>query len=297
MYTIEQRTKFLHDTIAAQRRFLAQQRSEAIKNKPPSRNQLRNQMMTYLKHVGGKKHSDLKTKSFEEIQVLYEKIKRSDDSFIAIGSAKDEKDEKNVKGEIKEEEGTRKRKLGTRKKMKSKKRKFTSKDDEELRLCLTIVFDEDKEVDYEILNKKYPIIEWRSEYLATKPQYDETEELEDFYLNVVTRSNRQRRYFSTLMIVLSILDRDDICAIYQLVMNRKLHSSSGVHIIMTDEGLVIHMLVENKYPLKKEVLSQLLELKLETEEDSTMALELIRFVKKQIAELEHKDSDGDEKDL
>ncbi|GJS62956.1 hypothetical protein Tco_0677520 [Tanacetum coccineum] len=44
------------------------------------------------------------------------------------------------------------------------------------------------------------------------------------------------------------------------------------------------MLVENKYPLKKEVLSQLLKLKLETEEDSTMALELIRFVKKQIAE-------------
>ncbi|GKC65699.1 hypothetical protein Tco_1098297 [Tanacetum coccineum] len=32
-----------------------------------------------------------------------------------------------IKGEIKEEEGTRKRKLGIRKKMKSKKRKFTSK--------------------------------------------------------------------------------------------------------------------------------------------------------------------------
>ncbi|GKG48775.1 hypothetical protein Tco_0512922, partial [Tanacetum coccineum] len=56
---------------------------------------------------------------------------------------------------------TRKRKLGIRKKMKSKKIKFTSKDDEELRLSLTIVFDEDKEVDYEILDKKYPIIEWR----------------------------------------------------------------------------------------------------------------------------------------
>ncbi|GKD01909.1 hypothetical protein Tco_1172183, partial [Tanacetum coccineum] len=155
MYTIEQRTKFLHDTIAAQRRFLAQQRFEAIRNKSPSRNQLRNQMMTYLKHVGGKKHSNLKTKSFDEIQVLYEKIKRSDDSFIAIGSAKDEKVIKemneqvaddSIKGEIKEEEGTRKRKLGIRKKMKSKKRKFTSKDDEELRLCLTIVSDEDKEV-------------------------------------------------------------------------------------------------------------------------------------------------------
>ncbi|GJY40800.1 hypothetical protein Tco_0428070 [Tanacetum coccineum] len=54
-FTIEQRAKFLHDTIAAQRRFLAQQRSEAIRNKPPLRNQLRKQMMTYLKHVGDEK--------------------------------------------------------------------------------------------------------------------------------------------------------------------------------------------------------------------------------------------------
>ncbi|GKF29316.1 hypothetical protein Tco_0095658, partial [Tanacetum coccineum] len=30
-------------------------------------------MMTYLKHVGGKKHADLKNKNFEEIQVLYKK--------------------------------------------------------------------------------------------------------------------------------------------------------------------------------------------------------------------------------
>ncbi|GKD22011.1 hypothetical protein Tco_1223714, partial [Tanacetum coccineum] len=134
---------------------------------------------------------------------LYEKIKRFDDSFIAIGSAKDEKvikemneqaadaskkrvkKDDSVKVEIKEEEETRKRKLGKRKKMKSKKRKFTSKDDEEIRLCLTIALDEDKEVDYEILDKKYPIIEWRSEYLTTKPQHDETEEIEDVYLNVV----------------------------------------------------------------------------------------------------------------
>ncbi|GJT30939.1 hypothetical protein Tco_0911214 [Tanacetum coccineum] len=189
-----------------------------------------------------------------------EEVKKSDDSFIAIGSVEDEKvikemneqvadaskkrvkKDDSIKGEIKEEEGTRKRKL-----------------------------------------------EWRSEYFTTKPQYDETEEIEDVYLNVVIRSNRQRRYFSTLMAVLSILDRDDICAIYQLIVSWKLHSSSGIHTIKTDEGIVIHMLVENKYPLKKEVLSQLLKLKLEIEEDSTMALELIRFVKKQIAELEPED--------
>ncbi|GJX75795.1 hypothetical protein Tco_0322606 [Tanacetum coccineum] len=51
-FTIKERAKFPHDTIAAQRKFLAQQRSEAIRNRPPTKNQLRNQMMTYLKHVG-----------------------------------------------------------------------------------------------------------------------------------------------------------------------------------------------------------------------------------------------------
>ncbi|GJW81876.1 hypothetical protein Tco_0145851 [Tanacetum coccineum] len=50
-FTIEERAKFLHDTIAAQRKFLAQQRSEAIRNRPPTKNQLRNQMMTFLKHM------------------------------------------------------------------------------------------------------------------------------------------------------------------------------------------------------------------------------------------------------
>ncbi|GKC95479.1 hypothetical protein Tco_1160921 [Tanacetum coccineum] len=46
------------------------------------------------------------------------------------------------------------------------------------------------------------------------------------------------------------------------------------------------MLIEKKYHLRKEVLMQMLKLKLESEEDSTMALELIKFVKKILAELE-----------
>ncbi|GJU84149.1 hypothetical protein Tco_1291695 [Tanacetum coccineum] len=69
-FTVEERAKFLHDTIAAQRRFLANKDQFAIRNRPPTRTQLRNQMMTYLKHVGNKKHSDLKNKTFEEIQAL-----------------------------------------------------------------------------------------------------------------------------------------------------------------------------------------------------------------------------------
>ncbi|GJT70871.1 hypothetical protein Tco_1030157 [Tanacetum coccineum] len=345
-FTIEERAKFLHDTIAAQRKFLARQRSEAIRNRPPTKNQLRNQMMTYLKHVGNFKHSELKSKKFEDIQAMYEKIKRSDEDFIAIGSVEDDRlikrmnkkdsskgeeikkeSKEEVKEEDKVEENTRKRKHTTRKKMKSRKRRFkqdTSQDDpsdiekenDELRLCLTIATDEDKEVDYEVLDKKYPIIDWKTENLGSKPQFDESKRSEEINMNVVTRSNGQKRYFSTLIRVLSVFDREDLDAIYKLVMDIyqdkipegfdkvlwgdlivmfnpdeqdefwnsqhewkvvswKLHSSSGVHTLMTDEGLVIHMLIEKKYPLKKEILMQMLKLKLESEEDSTMALELI----------------------
>ncbi|GKF73492.1 hypothetical protein Tco_0219824, partial [Tanacetum coccineum] len=135
-------------------------------------------MMTYLKHVGNFKHAELKIKKFKEVQALYEKIKRSDEDFISIGSAKDERlikrmNEKGVdssKSEVlkeeskeevheesKEEESiTRKRKLGTRKKMKSRKRRYiqntfedeSDKENDELRLHLTIAPDEEKEVDY-----------------------------------------------------------------------------------------------------------------------------------------------------
>ncbi|GJX40205.1 hypothetical protein Tco_0255195 [Tanacetum coccineum] len=55
--------------------------------------------------------------------------------------------------------------------------------------------------------------------------------------------------------------------------------------------LVFHMLVESKYPLTKEVLSQMLELKLETEEESSMALELIKFVRIQLEEFEDSNDD------
>ncbi|GKA45918.1 hypothetical protein Tco_0738714 [Tanacetum coccineum] len=76
---------------------LQEQRSEASKKQTPTKNQLRNQMMTYLKHVGNFKHSELKSKKFEDIQVMYEKIKRSDEDFIAIGSVEDDKEHKKNK--------------------------------------------------------------------------------------------------------------------------------------------------------------------------------------------------------
>ncbi|GJX00823.1 hypothetical protein Tco_0184736 [Tanacetum coccineum] len=249
--------------------------------------------ISHLVNNANYRPNQLNKKTFKEIQALYIKEQERDANFVPIGSERDEKmiDKMNKKAAGMDEEEVPEEPDNTKVKVKQE-------ENDELRLYLTIISDEDKEVDYEILDKKYPIIEWKYEYHGIKPQFDETKDLEEININVVIRSNGQRRYFSTLIRVLSIFDREDLCTVYKLVMNiYQDETPEGVHTLMTDARLVIHMLVEKKYPLRKKVLLQMLELKLESEEDNTMALELIRFVKKLIAELEPENFDGDRKDL
>ncbi|GJW17574.1 putative ribonuclease H-like domain-containing protein [Tanacetum coccineum] len=113
-YTIEERAKFLAETIAAQRKFRAAQRSAKIRSRTPTKSQIRNLMMTYLKNMGGYKHSQLKAKSFEEIKGIRLKLKAT----------------------------------------KKTKRQKTDFDLEQLKAFLMIVPDEEGIIDYEVLEKR-----------------------------------------------------------------------------------------------------------------------------------------------
>ncbi|GJW20575.1 hypothetical protein Tco_0031197 [Tanacetum coccineum] len=177
-FTVEERAKFLYDTIAAQRRFLAQQRAAAIRSRPPTRTQLRNQMITYLKHVGRKKHADLKNKNFEEIQVLYKKIKEM------IKETKDPKKKRVVNETPREEDtakvpteqeiteqGTKKRKSG-HVKMIARKRSRPQPDDDsddEHRKCLRIVTF-DSTLDSEIMETKSFVSKLHKQYSEITPE-------------------------------------------------------------------------------------------------------------------------------
>ncbi|GKD95850.1 hypothetical protein Tco_1379747 [Tanacetum coccineum] len=215
-FTIEERAEFLHDTIAAQRKFLAQQRSEAIRNRPPTKNQLRNQMMTYLKHIDQRMNGERSLIPLKSDSIQGRKVKK--------------------KFRRKLRDGGKKRSNG-----------------------------------FEITDRKYPIKEWKTECLGTKPQTDQAEDFEEINQNVVIRKYGQR---GDLMVMFNSDDENKFwnSQLDWIIVSWKLHSSSGVHTLVTETGLVIHMLVEKKYPLRKEVLVQMLKLKLESEEDSTMAL-------------------------
>ncbi|GJW01512.1 hypothetical protein Tco_1556763, partial [Tanacetum coccineum] len=70
---IEERSKLFVEILNERKKHFARLRAEEQRRKPPTKTQKRNLMSTYLKNMTGYKHTQLKNKSFEEIQMLFEK--------------------------------------------------------------------------------------------------------------------------------------------------------------------------------------------------------------------------------
>ncbi|GJR36280.1 hypothetical protein Tco_1211964, partial [Tanacetum coccineum] len=68
---------------------------------------------------------------------------------------------------------------------------------------------------------------------------------------------------------------------YNLISWR-LFDSCGIHILLMDNGIAIHMMIEKKYPLTQEMLSKMLSRKLEVDHENEMIFELLRFIRSQI---------------
>nr|GEZ11219.1 hypothetical protein [Tanacetum cinerariifolium] len=82
--------------------------------------------------------------------------------------------------------------------------------------------------------------------------------------------------------MLEVLDRQDVLDLHKIIMERFLDNYPEV---MLDESLVsINMFVKKRYPLIKEILEKTLSWRLEVETKSTLALDLIKFIKLQIEE-------------
>ncbi|GJR00362.1 hypothetical protein Tco_0523346 [Tanacetum coccineum] len=73
------------------------------------------------------------------------------------------------------------------------------------------------------------------------------------------------------------------------IQSWKLYSYSGVHVLETVDGLVLHMFVDKKYPLSVNLIERMLDHQLEICHDTvgnelTTAVQLIAFLKKQISD-------------
>ncbi|GKA12307.1 hypothetical protein Tco_0691853 [Tanacetum coccineum] len=155
-------------------------------------------MSNYLKHQGSWTSAQLKKLFDEDIKAKYERLVRSIANFVPMGA---EERVKRLGPELqydtsKKQKTTKvkKRKLGQSMARKRKLGQSTAKEDEEyekekeeLSMFLIIAFDEHKEVDYEILDQRSPIIAWNSEYYGPKPLHDEVELVIDTYQDEIPK--------------------------------------------------------------------------------------------------------------
>ncbi|GKD99086.1 hypothetical protein Tco_1382983 [Tanacetum coccineum] len=80
--TIEERSKMFVEHMDKRKKHFARLRAEERRRKPPTKAQKRNTMSTYLKNMAGYKHNQLKTKSFEDIQMLFDKAMTRVNTFV-----------------------------------------------------------------------------------------------------------------------------------------------------------------------------------------------------------------------
>ncbi|GJZ96089.1 hypothetical protein Tco_0668423 [Tanacetum coccineum] len=115
---------------------------------------------------------------------------------------------------------------------------------EELRACLDIDQGDDMAIDVESLATKYPIVD-------------------------------QKTHILTENMIQDVID-------LHILVKERLFDSCGVHVLLMDNGIAIHMMIEKKYPLTQEMLSRMLNRRLEVDHESEMAFELLRFTRSQL---------------
>ncbi|GJU30288.1 hypothetical protein Tco_1173877 [Tanacetum coccineum] len=149
----------LVEMIAERKKFFVAQRAVDQRSKPPTKAQIRNRMCTYLKNMDGYKHNQLKGRSYEEIQKLFDKAYKQVNSFVPINSEV-------VKGSETRTEGSSKRgdelESDKSKKQKIDKHVEAKKDDdqeeEEMKKHMEIVKDDEVAIDSIPIATKPPMI-------------------------------------------------------------------------------------------------------------------------------------------
>ncbi|GJR33844.1 putative reverse transcriptase domain-containing protein [Tanacetum coccineum] len=246
-------TKQLQEEIDIARQ--EQEKYHAQQNRSFSKDKVRKNMCMYLKNRGGYKERHLK-----------EVMKRSGFDFQKPPTKRQKVGE--VLGSVEEQYAGKEKEVS----------------EEELKKLLVIVPVE--EVYIKALQVKYPIIDWE---VFTEESRNDLEKLWDLVKKKFSSTEPTVDKEKVLWVELKRLfepDDDDTLWKLQRYMHDplkwKLYDTCGVHHVSTKRGHDIFMLVEKDYPLTRALMTVMLANKLQVDESSKMANELLRKIFYQI---------------
>ncbi|GKC99968.1 hypothetical protein Tco_1170243 [Tanacetum coccineum] len=168
--------------------------------------------------------------------------------------------------EVVKEPAAKRKKSIPRKTTRKRQKLEEDTEKDELKRFLDIVPREEAPIEIESLSTKFPIVDWKTVVLT-----------ETFMYYQVFRGDGSSKNYKH--------DEDDEIWRDQHEYNLlswRLCDFCGIHILLMDNGLAIHMLTEKKYPLSQEMLSKMLSRRLEVDHESSQAFELLRFIRAQV---------------
>ncbi|GKA24115.1 hypothetical protein Tco_0710148 [Tanacetum coccineum] len=209
----------------------------------------------------------------ETIVKLYKKEQQWINDFVPMSDDSRKKDDSSSK----QAESSKKRPKAEHDEESVKKQKLQDDaEKEDLRACLDIVQADDIAIDVESLATKYPIVDWKTHILTENMMYYQ-----------IIRAYGSSNNYKIFCEMLDEFDRQDVMDLHRLedevwrnqqgynLISWRLFDSCGVHVLLMDNGIAIHMTIEKKYPLTQEMLSRMLYRRLEVDHESEMAFELL----------------------
>ncbi|GJY70320.1 retrovirus-related pol polyprotein from transposon TNT 1-94 [Tanacetum coccineum] len=290
----------LLELVNQRKKFFAQQRAKAKRNKPMNPAQQKEYMSNYIKNQeGGHSIKKLKSLSFEQVKEIFETTMRKVQSFVPIGSELEVQKLKRAGQEVLEEPVKRQKigeASGSGQGSAKKEKKLL---EEELQKLLVIVPVE--EVYVEALKVKYLIIDWEVYSKDTRR-----------YWKIIKVGNHTEAY-QIFVEMLKKFDRDDLVKLWDLVKERfstteptsdkekelwvelkrlfdpnnddtlwklqrymhnslvwRLYDTCGVHHVSSVRGHEIFMVDEKEYPLTRGLMTVMLANKLQVDQYSEM---------------------------
>ncbi|GJT79183.1 hypothetical protein Tco_1053525 [Tanacetum coccineum] len=225
--TDEEKGKLFMELIEKRRKHFAALRAQEKRNRPPTKAQKRTQMSTCLKHMGGYTYKQLKGKSFDEIQKLFDKDMKRVNTFVAMGSEVQESNEKKVEGSKVKATGSRKKMLGRKRAGKEQQQESSKKqrmeEDKESDEVEEVEEDDEAELKKHLVIKKDEDIAIDAIPLATKPpviiDYKLHKEGMMVHYQLIRADGSSKRY-SSMIRMLQDIDKEDLLTLWKLVKTK-----------------------------------------------------------------------------
>ncbi|GJS13306.1 putative ribonuclease H-like domain-containing protein [Tanacetum coccineum] len=206
--SIEEKSRLFVELMNKRKKHFARLREEEQRRKPPTKAQKRNTMSTYLKNMAGYKHNQLKTKSFEDIQMLFDKEMKRVITFVDMDTELVKCSETRTKGSSKrvgdelESDNSKKQKLDEHIEAKID----DDQEEAEMKKHMDIVQDDEVAIDAIPLATKPPIIvEWKI-----------IKEGKMGYFQLI-RANKSSKRYSSMIQMLQNIDREYLETLWNLV--------------------------------------------------------------------------------